>query len=303
MRNNHVKAIGVSLVLLSLAACTSVPDDRGAYHVQELVDEQIGTENQASVIDPENALTPEEVNNLLTQPLSLADAELISMQVNPMAKTGILQVGIAEADYAQAGRLENPGFSYERMSGEEYSSTLLFDIGGLFLMPLKRDVEERRLERARYEAAGSVINHLAETRRAWINAVAEKQQTLWMERALESAETGNNLTRQMSALGHSGLIEAAESEIFLSEMRAALARQRLAEDAARESLIQQLGLWGNRARALTLPLELPALPESPLEIASVEGQAIENRIDVQVAKANLESMAKSMDLTLSLIHI
>ena len=31
----------------------------------------------------------------------------------------------------------------------------------------------------------------------------------------------------MSALGHSGVIEAAQSEIFLSEMRTALARQRL----------------------------------------------------------------------------
>ncbi|NIR92505.1 MAG: TolC family protein [Gammaproteobacteria bacterium] len=297
MRKNHIKGIGVSLALLSLTACTSVPNDGGVYYVQDLIDEMIGTDNKASVIDPENALTDEEVNNMLARPLSLADAEMISMQVNPMAKTGILQVGIAEADYAQAGRLENPGFSYERMSGEEYSSTLLFDIGGLFLMPLKRDIEERRLERARYEAAGSVINHLAETRRAWINAVAEKQQTLLMERALESAETSNTLTRQMSALGHSGVIEAAESEMFLSDMQTALSRQRLAEDTAREVLIQQLGLWGNRARALTLPVELPNLPELPLEIESVEGEAIENRIDVQVAKANLESMAKSMDLT------
>ena len=292
-----LKIFGLGLLVLLLTACSSVPKDGGVTNIQKLVDEQIGKDNKASAINPENALTLDQINALLVQPLKLADAELISMQVNPMAKAGILQVGIAEADYAQAGRLENPGFSYERFSGEEYSSTLLFDIGGLFLMPLKRDVESRRLERARYEAAGSVINHLAETRRAWINAVAEKQQTLLMERALESAETGNNLTRQMSALGHSGVVEAAQSEIFLSEMKAALARQRLNEGGARETLIQQLGLWGNQARALTLPNELPNLPETALAIDSVEGEAIDNRIDVQVAKANLESMASNLNLT------
>ena len=48
---------------------------------------------------------------------------------------------------------------------------------------------------------------------------------------------------------------------------------------------------------MTLPAELPDLPDSLLQIESVEGEAINNRIDVQLAKANLESMAKSMDLT------
>ena len=71
-------------------------------------------------------------------------------------------------------------------------------------------------------------------------------------------------------LGHSAAMEAAESEIFLGEMRSALTRQRLAETAAREALIRQLGLWGNAARKLTLPSRLPALPASPLDYPSVE---------------------------------
>ena len=296
-KNKNLKSIGASCLVLLMAACTTVPEDGGVMDVQQLIDAQIGTDNKASKINPENTITAEQITAMLSQPLSLEDAELLSMRVNPMAKNSILQVGIAQADYAQAGRLENPGFSYERFSGEEYSSTLLFDIGGLFLMPLKRQVEARRLERARYEAVGAVINHLADTRRAWIEAVSQRQQTLLMERALESAETGNNLTRQMSALGHSGVIEAAQSEIFLSEVRTAVAKQRLNEGGAREALIRQLGLWGEQAGALTLPDSLPRIPESPLKIASVEGEAIANRIDVQIAKANLETMAGNLKLT------
>jgi outer membrane protein TolC len=76
-------------------------------------------------------------------------------------------------------------------------------------------------------------------------------------------------------------------------MRSALTRQRLAETAAREALIRQLGLWGDAVRKLTLPSRLPALPESQLDYPSVEGEAIAGRLDVQIAKATIEAMAST----------
>jgi outer membrane protein TolC len=283
--------------LIFLNACTSIPDDNGVGPVQDLVDAQIGTDNPASKLESINELTTEQVSRLLDSPLKSIDAELLSMQLNPQARANLLKVGIAEADYAQAGRLRNPGFTYERSSEGEYSASLLFDIGGLLLMPLRREVELRRLEAARYEAAGAVIEHLANTRIAWIEAVAEQQLTQLVERSLESAASANDMTRQMAALGHSAVSEAAESEIFLGEMRSVLTRQRLAESAARESLIRKLGLWGQSARQLTFPDRLPKLPESLVEYDSVEGEAIDRRIDVQIANANLEAMASNYDLT------
>ncbi len=289
------KALFAGLLLI-LTACTSIPDDAGVAPVQELVDAQIGA-SPASQLQPEHRLTPEQVARLLDSPLSSVDAELLSMQLNPQTRANLLRVGIAEADYAQAGRIRNPGFTYERNTEGDYSASLLFDIGGLLLMPLRREVELRRLKSARYEAAGAVIEHLASTRIAWFEAVAEQQLTQLVERSLESAAAANDMTRQMAALGHSAVVEAAESEIFLGEMRSVLTRQQLAESAARESLIRQLGLWGHSARKLTFPDRLPRLPESLVEYESVEGEAIDRRIDVQIAKANIAAMASNYDLT------
>jgi outer membrane protein TolC len=296
MHTNLLKT-GFLGILFILSACTSVPDDGGIDPVQELVDARVGADHPAARLQPENALTPAEVSSLLSSPLASDDAELLSMQLNPLARANLLRVGIAEADYAQAGRIRNPGFTYERTTEGEYSASLLFDIGGLLLMPLRREVTLRRLEAARYEAAGSVIDHLANTRIAWIEAIAEQQLTRLVERSLETAATANDMTRQMTALGHSGVSEAAESEIFLGEMRSALTRQRLAELASRESLVRQLGLWGNAARQLTLPMQLPPLPKVLPEFPSVEGEAIDRRIDVRVANANIEAMASNYDLT------
>ena len=297
MNQLNTKKIASALIVLSLSACTSIPKDGGLSNVNSLVETKLSDGVQLPSLSNKNQFTVDAVTSLLAQPLSISAAEKLAVGFNPMMKVKLFKVGLAEADYAQAGRMENPGFSYARFSGQAYEASILFDIGGVILMPLKRQLEARRLQSARYQAASDVLEHITNTRRSWINAVAARQQTALMQQALESAEAGNNLTRQMSALGHSSVIDAADSEIFLSGMRTSLTRQRLAESAAREGLIRQLGLWGQQARSLKLPDRLPELPENSIEIESVEGQAIENRLDVRMANMNIEGLAKNLKLT------
>ena len=297
MQKNLLLRYAAILVSISVSACTSIPKDGGVSDVESILGNKLDSDIQLPAINREQRYSDHEIDDLLSRPLSIDNAEKLAIAKNPIVKVKLLQVGVAEADYAQAGRVENPGFSYERISGGEYSASLLFDVGGVLLMPLKRKIELRRLEAAKYQAAANVLEHIAATRNAWIRAVAEKQKTVLLERALDSAEVGNNLTRQMSALGHSGVIEAADSEIYLSEMRASLSRQQLSEGAARESLIRHLGLWGQQARNLQLPDFLPKLPSQLIDVESVEREAVKNRLDVRMANMNLEGMAKNLKLT------
>ena len=296
MNNKLIKTVLLGTTILALSACTTVPKDSGLANIEAITGDLSEASYRLPRIDEPMPMSNEELGELLKEPLGLEVAERISVESNPIVKAKIAAVGIAEADYAQAGRMENPGLAYERFSGEEYSASLLFDIGGVLLMPLKRKMEARRLEAARYQAARDVLAHVSDTRMAWINAVAEKQQTALVKRAVETAETSNNLTRQMTALGHSNVIESAQSELVLAKLRETLIRQRLSEQSARESLVRQLGLWGERARTFSVPDQLPALPSSPIQIPAVEREAVQNRLDVQMAKFNLESMAKNLKL-------
>ncbi len=292
-----IKTMMIALAILTLTACASIPQDGGVSHVQEKLDRVYDEPINLPVLGEESLMSRAQIEQILSQPVSLKDAERLSIEVNPMVKVKLGQVGIAEADYAQAGRIENPSISYERYSSDDYSASVLFDIGGVFLMPLKRKLEARKLENSRYQAAADVMAHIGETRNAWINAVAERHQTELVARALQSVETSHNLIRQMSALGHSGMMEASQSELILSELKTRLTRQRLVEGAARENLIRQLGLWGSQARALQIPNRLPKMPKQALKIEAVEQQAIAGRLDVQMAKFNLEGMAANLKLT------
>lgn len=292
-----VKSMAVVLSTVGLVACSTVPKDGGVGRVEERINQGSDLAITLPKLGEELPISYEEVGQALEVPVTLEEAERLSIGANPALKAKLAQVGIAEADYAQAARMENPGVTYERFSGEDNSASILFDIGGLLLMPLKRQMESRRLEAARYGAAVDVLTHVGETRRAWITAVAEQQQSELMSRALKSLRTSNQLTRQMAAIGHSGVIEAAQSELVMGQMQASFSRQRLAEGAAREALIRQLGLWGEQARNLKLPDRLPTLPSEPTDIPAVEQEAIERRLDVQMAKFNLEGMAKNLKLT------
>ena len=296
MLNQKIKLLFVLCAAFALSACATVSKDLGVSAVEEIYGENSESSYRLPRLDQPLPMSQEQLADLLQEPVSVETAERISVEANPMVKVKIAAVGIAEADYAQAGRMENPGLSYERISGEESATSLLFDIGGVLLMPLKRKMEARRLEAARYQSALDVMSHVSNTRMAWINAVAEKQQTALIRKAVETAETSNNLTRQMTALGHSNVIEAAQSELVLGELRSTLIRQKLNEQAAKEKLIIQLGLWGDQARSLTLPDGLPPIPDTPREIESIEQQAVDNRLDVQMAKFNLESMAENLKL-------
>ena len=116
-KNVKILFAGSSIVLLT--ACASVPDDGGVRYVDVVFQEKF--EGTAEMPRPGSPMpmSLSDIDQLIKEPISLELAERISIEANPTVKSKLAQVGIAEADYAQAGRLENPGLSYERFSGEE----------------------------------------------------------------------------------------------------------------------------------------------------------------------------------------
>ena len=57
-----------------------------------------------------------------------------------------------------------------------------------------------------------------------------------------------------------------------------------------------MGLWGTEVNYY-IPNYLPALPRSVGKIANIEGKALRNRLDLQVAKLGLEAQAAAFGLT------
>jgi len=84
--------------------------------------------------------------------------------------------------------------------------------------------------------------------------------------------------------------------VFLAETSAQLAAARQRAASAREALIRALGLAGPDLR-FGLPAALPALPRRARSLPAVEAEAIRRRVDLQIARIELDALAKSYGLT------
>src|SRR5690606_16256438 len=115
-----------------------------------------------------------------------------------------------------------------------------FDLIGLLTMPLRSEIEGRRFEQAKAQAAAQAVRTAIETRKAYFNAVAAQQTAEYMEQVGEAAEAGAELARRMAAAGNWSKLDQAREQAFYADATAQVARARHNARSAREQLARLL---------------------------------------------------------------
>jgi outer membrane protein TolC len=213
-------------------------------------------------------------------------------------QAGYAELGIAEADLVQAGRLPNPSISFGRVKGRqgiEIERSLTLPVLGLLTVPFTRPIEKRHFEQAQLRTAAEVLHVADQTRQAWYGAVAAQQSAVYLEQVHSAAEASAELARRMLAAGNWSALQQAREQAFHADAVAQLARARQASVAEREKLIRLMGLA--RDQGVTLPDRLPDLPAAPRAIDDAETQAMANRLDILMAEKELAGLASSLRLT------
>lgn len=302
MRKTHPRAIPcksalASLSLLLLAGCTTFSPDGGMNDVSAITQERIGQPVQRSEANDDNPSVA--VKQLLAHPLSADAAMRVALLNNRGLQASLAELGVAEADLVQAGRLRNPGFSFSRLrAGDdiEIERTVLFDLAGLLTIPLRTKIEQRRFEQAKWQAASHAVRIAGDTRRAYFNAIAAQQSADYMAQVVEAAEAGAELASRMAKVGNWSKLDQAREQAFYADAVAQLARARHNAVSAREQLAKMLGVWGEDS-AFKLPVRLPDLPATVQTGSDIESLAMQRRLDVQLAKRETEATASALGLT------
>jgi len=282
-----------------LAGCASLSPDGGLSSVEQAVAERTGAQAKWVRSEDEANSVRTRVKELLAKPLAAEDAVQIALINNPGLQAEYAGVGIAEADLVQASRWRGPTFSFARLRrGDEveYERSVFFDVLGLITIPLSVRGERSRFEAAKSRTAAEALRVALEARKAWFAAVAARENARYMEQVKEAAEASAELARRMAALGNFSKLDQAREQAFYAQATAQLARSRHAELAARERLARLMGLWGADV-AFRLPERLPELPTEVREGGDLEAQALAQRLDVQAARRDTESLAQSLGLT------
>ena len=286
-------------MVLALSGCATFSKDGGLDAVSALTAERTGQDLRLPKENADGAAFQDEMNQLLKQPLSADSAVRIALLNNRGLRASLAELGVAEADLVQAGRMANPGFSFSRMSGggeTEIERSVMFDLVGLVTIPIRRDIESRRFESAKLVAATEAVRLAADTRKAYFNAVAAVQSARYAEQVREAAGASAELAQRMAKVGNLSALDQAREQAFSAEASTQLARARHSATAAREQLARLMGVWGENT-AFQLPDKLPDMPAAPREAGNIESLAMQQRLDVRLAKLGTESTARALGLT------
>ena len=290
----------VLLTAVMVSSCATLSGDAGFRSVQDAARER-GLKKDAAWIrdDKSREAARASIRKLLQAPLDLDAAVQIALLNNRGLQATYADVGIAEADVVQAGRLRSPGFSYARLRrGDEIEieRTFLFDLLGLITMPIRTELEKRRYETTKSRVAAEILRVASDTRGAWYRAVSAQESAKYAGQVKDAAEASAELARRMAAAGNFSKLDQAREQVFYAEATAQLARTRQSALAERERLIRLMGLWGDDL-AFKVPERLPDLPKAAREIRDIEAQALSQRFDVQSAVNDAEAIAQSLGLT------
>lgn len=290
---------GLVLPLL-LSACTAaLSPDGGMGKVNTEVTSELAFASSKVVTEADEVAVRGQVKAILTGTLSAEEAVQLALLNNRGLQAAYNELGISEADYVEASSLPNPVLSIGKvLAGEELEieARLVASILSLFTLKSRTAVAELEFEAAQFRAIEATFRLAADTRRAFYTAVASRQKQGFLEQARESARLTADFTVKLGATGAATKVDQARASTFYLEISNQLAEFKLQAELDREALVRLLGLWGQDVN-FKLPSVLPPIPDKLPKSDDVEALAIGKRIDLRIAKLELDALAKALKLT------
>lgn len=301
--SGHVAGIGRGISILAVTAalggCVSFSSDGGtsvpiSLAYTELSKDAVKITNEAEAISAQAR-----VETLLKRAVSADAAVQIALLNNRGLQAAYNDLGLAEAQMVAASLPPNPRFSINKLSGRfeiEVERQVVASLFALATLPARREIAADRFAGAQLKAAEATFRLAADTRRQFYRAVAANQQASFLHQAVATSEATSELIKRLGESGGINKLEQAREHALYAETTAQLAKARLQQKVERERLIRLLGLWG-KDTALRLPAGLPPLPGRLQSAKEIEAQALRKRLDLQIAKGDLEILAKTLGLT------
>ncbi|MBP2487437.1 outer membrane protein TolC [Rhizobium leguminosarum] len=279
------------------AGFTSVANKTATVTAKETV--WIQTQNQARS-------AAAQVKGLLarTKPLDVETAVQIALLNNKGLQAAYADLGDSAADAWQSTMFINPTVSIGTTGMGTPELGAFKTIEGMIttnilaLATRNRDVAiaDTRFRQAQLIAAVKTLQVAADTRRAWIGAVASWENVGQLQHAQAAADAASELAEKLGETGAMAKGAQARGHVFVAELAGETAKARLAARLAKEELTRLMGLWGSDLD-YRVPNSLPPLPKSVVRRDTIEAEALRNRIDLQIAKLDLEATARSYGLT------
>ncbi|ATU94494.1 TolC family protein [Phyllobacterium zundukense] len=299
-----VVAVTVPLVVsgcVASATTASVSDPAAGFSaVQARTTGAIGKQAVWAQTQAETRAMAERTRSLVYKKTIGPDTAVqVALLNNRGLQAAYAEVGISAADVWQETMPVNPTASVSYSSigiGRIIETAITGNILALITQSRRVGVADARFRQAQLKAAEETLRVAADTRRAWINAVSAWETVSYLNRSQVAADAASDLAQKLGETGAFSKTGQAREHVFNAELTGETAKARLNARLAKEELTRLMGLWGQDVD-YSVPNALPPLPKGPKTKSGIEAEALRNRVDLDVAKLELEATAKSYGLT------
>ncbi len=284
---------------LAASACSTLSPDAGTAPVAQAARDRLGHDLHLPRNDTDAQAIRQRVNDLLADTLTDDTAVQITLLHHRGLQASLHDLGVADADLVQASRLPNPGFSFARLkrgSEREIERSFTFGLGPLLALPWSREIESRRLQSTQLAVTQQMLALAAQTRMAWVRAVAAEQGLRYAQQVDRAARASADLATRMRQAGNFSALQQAREQVFQADATLALAKAKQVRIETREALLRLLSLDEEQAD-FNLPDRLPDLPATPVAQPDVVQAALTQRLDVQAARRETEATASRLGLS------
>src|SRR3569833_3157159 len=287
------------LTAFSVSGCAAFSPDSGMNAVSDLTSQTIN-KDVAFVRTAEGAgAVDARVRQLLARTLTAETAVQIALLNNKGLQAAYNELALAETDLVEQSLPPNPVFSVSRIYGNganEIERQIAGDILALATLPFRSEIARDRFRQAQLRASLATLRLAADVRRVYWRAVGGNEIVALLTDAPATAESTAQLAVKLGETGSINKLDQAREQVFYAETTADLATARQTATSAREKLARLMGLWDG-GLDFRLPSHLPPLPRRPQALPGIEADAVGHRIDLQIARLELNALAKALDLT------
>lgn len=288
---------------LGLGGCATLRLHPGFTDVEKLVAERTAAKVAWRDGGPADAEVADRIKATLAKELTSDAAVQVALLNNRKLQVVYQNLGIAEADLAQAGLLPNPVLNADVRFGVGVSGTGA-DIGvvqeflSVLQIPLRKRAAGAAFEAAKLEVARAVFDLASEVKSSFYRLQGALQM-LELRRTVANATAGAaELVKRQREVGNTTDLDVATERTLAEQAKIELAEAEVEVEADREEFNALLGLWGDQT-TWTIGSRLPELPKNEISPQGLEAAAVKQRLDLAAARQEIEVLAQTLALTRS----
>lgn len=293
-------AVLAAALPLMFAGCTSTNPTGAFDDVGRQIAGQTGHNVRWMRDDTERDEIEKAVDALLQTNLTVRSAVAIALLNNRSLQADFEDIGVSQAELAQASRLRNPQFEGfwrlpdhgPKVVNAEYA--LAQDFLDLLTLPARKKIAAANLEVTKLRIGNQVLALAEEVQSAFFTVQAGQQLTNRLGIIVEVNEAAADVAKRQHEAGNISDLDLQNQQAAFAQSRLDLARAQTQIRADRERLNRLLGLWGTQT-AWQTENELPSLPEQELAVENLEALAVSQRFDLAAARrevANVQAVLR-----------